>query len=200
MNKKLDNMKIWDQVCTTDPDITRRVTQRGGFTAIDAQSQLKKATEVFGPYGKDWGIDGLCYSSVKDPEGTIVEMSLVARFYYPDGEFPMATDMRYRPGDDCHKKLLTDLRSKCLSTLGFNSDVFEGRFDDNKYVATLKDKASDEETLDRASAAIDKADSKERLEVLKSHYVKRGLPSDIVAQLDQCYDLRLAHLEEVTSD
>jgi hypothetical protein len=205
MNKQkrdtLSNMKLWDQVCTTDPDTTRRVTQRGGFTAIDAQAQLKQATEIFGPYGKDWGIDGLKYSSFKDPEGNIIEMSLMARFYYPGGEFPMATDMRYRPGDDCHKKLLTDLRSKCLSTLGFNSDVFEGKFDDNKYVESLKGQKQDDETYARAATAIRGCEDMARLDVLREHYRKRGLSDGIVEALDGIYDVqkKLIAKEEVNA-
>ena len=201
MSTKPANMKLWNEVCTTDPDITRRVTQRGGFTAIDAQAQLKQATEIFGPYGKDWGIDNLKYSSVKDPEGNIIEVSLMARFYYTDGEFPMATDMRYRPGDDCHKKLLTDLRSKCLSTLGFNSDVFEGKFDDNKYVTNLKDKKEVNETYERALDALNEADSKERLDFLREHYTKRNLSPVLIESLDVVYADRLGDFAEgVTSE
>ena len=201
MSTKPANMKLWNEVCTTDPDITRRVTQRGGFTAIDAQAQLKQATEIFGPYGKDWGIDNLKYSSVKDPEGNIIEVSLMARFYYTDGEFPMATDMRYRPGDDCHKKLLTDLRSKCLSTLGFNSDVFEGKFDDNKYVESLKGQKQDDETYARAATAIRGCEDMARLDVLREHYRQRGLSDGIVEALDGIYDAqkKLIAKEEVNA-
>ena len=89
-----NNMKIWDKVCVTDPEITKRVTQRGGFTAIDAQAQLKRATEVFGPYGTDWGLADLDYYMIYDGEGNMVEVTLTARFFYPGGEFPMSNDMR----------------------------------------------------------------------------------------------------------
>ena len=42
--------------------------------------------------------------------------------------------------DDCIKKVATDALTKGLSKLGFNADVFMGRFDDNKYVSTLETK------------------------------------------------------------
>jgi hypothetical protein len=199
--KTKNNMGLWDHVCTTDPDTTRRVTQRGGFTAIDAQAQLKKATEVFGSYGGQWGIDTLTYDHTYDVDGNIVEICLAARFYYPGGEFPMATSMKYRPGDDCHKKLLTDLRSKCLSTLGFNSDVFEGKFDDNKYVENLKGKKQHEDTHARAATAIRGCEDMERLVVLREHYLKRGLPDDIVEALDGIYEAQkeLIDKEEVNA-
>jgi hypothetical protein len=194
MKKEQDNMKLWDQVCTTDPDTTRRVTQRGGFTAIDAQAQLKRATEVFGPYGTEWGLYQLVYHTLRDGEGSIMEMNLTALFKYPGGEFPMSSSMRYRPGDDCHKKLLTDLRSKCLSTLGFNSDVFEGRFDDNKYVENLKGQKQQEDTYNRAKAAIHECDDAERLKNLREHYCKRGLSIELVEKLDELYEKQKTHL------
>ena len=163
-----DTLGLWNSVCTTDPAITKRVNQRGGFTAIDAQSQLKEATRVFGPYGIDWGLRELKFDYIHDGEGGIVEVALTATFFYPHGFFEMSNDMRYRAGDECRKKLITDLRSKCLSTLGFNSDVFEGKFDDNRYVQEVSKKATKKSELidkfERASAAIHEATDAERLE------------------------------------
>ena len=129
-----DNMKLWESVEKTDPKMTKRVNQRGGFTAICAQYQLRRATEVFGPFGAGWGLRELRFAHVRNAAGEIVEQTLEATFFYPGGEFPIATDIAYRPGDDGLKKLRTDAITKSLSTLGFNSDVFEGKFDDNKYV------------------------------------------------------------------
>ena len=42
--------------------------------------------------------------------------------------------MGSRVDDDFAKKVATDALTKGLSKLGFNADVFMGRFDDNKYV------------------------------------------------------------------
>lgn len=126
------NMELWNQVCVTDPSITKHVGQRGGFTAIDAQSQIKRATELWGPYGGKWVVDACTYEFLGE------DVMLQAIFHYPGGEFDIATDMKFKAGNDTCKKLLTDLTTKALSKLGFNSDVFEGKFDDNKYVAGLK--------------------------------------------------------------
>ena len=49
------NTRIWDQVSKTDPAHTKKVNQRGGFTAISAHYQIMRATEVFGPVGIGWG-------------------------------------------------------------------------------------------------------------------------------------------------
>jgi len=139
-----DNMTLWDSVCETDPAITKKVTQRGGFTAICAQAQLKRATELWGPYGMHWHVDDLTWGTVKSPDGTVLELTLEAIFRFPYGAFHISSDIVYKPGNDSRKKLLTDLRSKALSLLGFNSDVFEGKFDDNKYVSEARAKAAKE--------------------------------------------------------
>lgn len=134
-NKMTDNMKLWNSVCETDEQFTKKVNQRGGFTAIGAQYQIRMATEQWGPYGGSWGVKNLNYRFIEPfVENEKPGIMLTGAFYYPGGDFEMAVDMPYKSTDDCTKKLLTDLTTKALSKLGFNADVFMGRFDDNKYV------------------------------------------------------------------
>jgi len=145
-SKKNDNLKLWDSVSETNPAITKHVETRGGFTAIDAYSQIKEATKLWGSFGHKWGLRDLCYTFTYDGDKPI-GIALVATFFYPinsiEVKFPTSSDMTYKPGNDCYKKLSTDVLTKALSRLGFNSDVFEGKFDDNKYVAEMKAKYSD---------------------------------------------------------
>lgn len=137
--KQSENLTIWNQVCTTDPDATKRVNQRGGFTAIDAYSQIMKATEVFGPVGKGWGWKIL---SLSDHGNTLV---MRVWFWYGTEEtgFEVVGQKSIKSGqkedEDCAKKALTDAITKALSYLGFNADVFLGKFDDSKYVEGLKE-------------------------------------------------------------
>ena len=51
------NMAIWEAVSVTDPSHTKKVNQRGGFTAISAHYQVMRATEQFGPVGIGWGYE-----------------------------------------------------------------------------------------------------------------------------------------------
>lgn len=132
-----DKMKLWDSVCESDPATTKRVNQRGGFTAVCAQSQLKRATGFWGPYGGEWGVKDCAWGLIHEKDGAVVEITLHATFYYPNGSFELGTDIAYRAGGDSRKKLLTDLTTKALSKLGFNADIFEGKFDDNKYVVEM---------------------------------------------------------------
>lgn len=135
-----ENMTLWNAVCETDPATTKHVSQRGGFTAIDAQAQIKRATELWGPYGQGWVITDLAWGEIRDAAGEVKEITLDARFVAGEIAFPISSDHAWRPGDDSRKKLLTDVTTKALSKLGFNSDVFEGKFDDNKYVQEQKKK------------------------------------------------------------
>jgi hypothetical protein len=129
-----ENMKLWNAVCTTAPSDTKKVNSRGGFTSICAQSQIRAATEQWGPYGTDWGMGELQFDEIRNAAGELVEVTLLAMFVYPGGSFQIAADASYRAGNDTRKKLLTDATTKALSKLGFNADVFLGMYDDNKYV------------------------------------------------------------------
>ena len=191
-----DNMKLWDAVSVTDPDTTRKVNQRGGFTAICAQAQLKAATKLWGPYGDAWGLAELQWEYIKTGD-TIFEVALTAEFYYPGGSFPMSNDMAYKVGNEIRKKLITDMRSKCLSTLGFNSDVFEGRFDDNRYVAQVRNTINVKGVVERATDAIAEATTKDKLDSIKSYYATLDLPKPQLTKLNKLWDGRLAELAEV---
>ena len=148
---KKDNMKLWESVETTDPKFTKKVNQRGGFTAIGAQYQLRTATETFGPFGLGWGVQDERIEKWEDVGLAIYK----ADFWYmrnddlwienPKTEniaiFPIHSSIKYhsngRVDDDFMKKVATDALTKGLSKLGFNADVFMGKFDDNKYVNKL---------------------------------------------------------------
>ena len=128
------NLELWEAVSTTDPKYTRHVDQKGGFTAINAQYQLWLATQQWGPYGELWGVRDIKWGMICDAAGNPLEATLEAGFFCPPAAFSLSTDIRYKPGNDTRKNVLTDLTTKALSKLGFNADVFLGAFDDNKYV------------------------------------------------------------------
>ena len=157
----LDNMHLWDQVSKTLVEHTKEVTFGRRFTAIDAHSQIMEATRLFGPIGQGWGYDTVfgfhqtargedfvwcdlkLWYYVKGDEwegnaGPTIQKSFgpirglaVVQGYKADGK-PKTSD------HDAAKKAMTDALTKSLSHLGFNADVFLGKFDDNKYVDGLK--------------------------------------------------------------
>ncbi len=144
----MKNLDLWNKVCETDPGNTKEVTFGRKFTAIDAYSQIKMATEQFGQYGVGWGIRNIRHTFV--PNSTMV--LAVGKFFIPDGESIVSSSIFYisekgKPDDDFAKKLETDMITKALSRLGFNADVFLGMFDDNRYVQKMKEKILEKEPI-----------------------------------------------------
>mgnify|MGYP003110066854 CR=1 FL=1 len=144
--KKNNNMVLWESVCETDPKYTKKVNQRGGFTAIGAQSQVMKATEMFGAFGYGWGVRE---ERIERWENCGLVVYQATLWFLQDGKaeegiIPLHSSIKYssngRIDDDFFKKVATDALTKGLSKLGFNADVFMGMFDDNKYVNQISDK------------------------------------------------------------
>lgn len=150
-----DNLRIWSQVEKTNPDHTKKVNQRGGFTAISAAYQIQRATEIFGPIGIGWGY------STGAPIITETLMTVPVSLWHGDRENvfgPMLgceewKDKNGRVDSDAPKKAVTDGLTKLLSQLGFNADVFLGKFDDSKYVDRITQEFR--QTSPESSAAAD---------------------------------------------
>ena len=144
MAKMKNNLELWDTVETTDPQYTKKVNQRGGFTAIAAQSQVKRATEVFGIMGHGWGVENEKFTTVEGTTMVLYTANLWYKFNTRAGSIPIHSSIKYgangRYDDDFSKKVATDALTKGLSKLGFNADVFMGLFDDNKYVTDVTNK------------------------------------------------------------
>ena len=106
----------------------------------------------------------------------------------------MSNDMAYKVGNEIRKKLITDMRSKCLSTLGFNSDVFEGRFDDNRYVEQARATVNNKAVVERATNAISEATTKDKLDTIKGYYTTLPLDPPVLAKLNKLWDTRIAEV------
>lgn len=138
MTEPNQNMAIWDAVSKTDPDFTKKVTQRGGFTSVNANYQIKMATEQFGPLGVGWGY------SAGEPIFNGSFIMIPVTLWHGDRSntfgptFGCCEMLGNRPDSDAPKKAGTDALTKLLSQLGFNADIFLGQYDDNKYVEELR--------------------------------------------------------------
>jgi len=135
-----ENMELWNSVCETDPAHTKKVNQRGGFTAIDAMYQIQEATRQFGAVGVGWGWS---YELIFPPNDTVI--ANVSLWHGKQDQVVRQAGQKKLNAsngadEDAAKKAITDGLTKCLSYLGFNADVFLGKFDDNKYVDSMKDK------------------------------------------------------------
>lgn len=137
-----NNLDLWSAVEKTDPKHTKKVTFGRGFTAIDPYYQIKCATEQFGAAGEGWGWEVVRVEEFRE----IASLGLLIRLWHGNrenyieqwGQGSFYTDNNKTKADhDVLKKATTDGITKCLSYLGFNADVFTGKFDDNKYVQQM---------------------------------------------------------------
>jgi len=139
------NLKLWKAVCKTDPAFISKVSFGArSFNAIDPMYQIMKATAILGPVGNDVKNDGWTYTVEYDYPTLGNIMMVVAKVtittYF--GSFgPIAgsrtfvnLDNKKKANDDAPKMALTDALTKGLSHLGFDADVFLGKYDDNKYM------------------------------------------------------------------
>ncbi len=143
----MENREIWDKVSKTDPNHTKVVDFGRKFNTIDAYSQIEKATEMFGPVGVGWGWTA---------KETITDRYILIKcdFWFKcDGnisrfdtyECAELLSAKGRFDSDAPKKALTGAITKALSYLGFNADVFLGKFDDLKYIQERKAEVKREE-------------------------------------------------------
>lgn len=147
-----DNLKLWQSVEKTDPKYTKAFTKGGGFsgTAINATYLIRKATELWGPIGGNWGPEVVDEKYVPGAEGTIIHVLRINLRYPPNGSVPSFGQTTFvgtnKNGlftdEEAPKKSLTDATTKALSMLGFSADVFLGLYDDNKYVSDRKQEFS----------------------------------------------------------
>ena len=138
-----ENLELWRKVEKTNPKYTKQANVGGNkITSIAPQYQIMNVTEQFGSYGKTWGFKNI------DLDYTLVaEYNLIvfkAIFFYPDGEFPTINSIKMfmdnaktKIDDNFAKKLETDTLTKAISKLGFNADIFMGKFDDTRYLAEI---------------------------------------------------------------
>lgn len=139
-----NNLELWRKVEKTNPNYTKQANVKGNrITSIAPQFQIMNVTEQFGIYGKKWGFKDieLDYSLVS-AVGLVV---FKAVFFFPDGEFPIINSIslymdnaRTKVDDNFAKKVETDALTKAVSKLGFNADIFLGKFDDQRYLEEVK--------------------------------------------------------------
>lgn len=160
----MDKLKLWSEVEKTDLQFTKQVNQRGGYTAISPQYQLRCATEQFGPYGYGFGLSQSDFDmSIFEATGIVIHKAMF--FYLFDGkrcEFPISnaieaarTTAKGRYVDtDFAKKVETNTVSKALSKLGFNADVFMGMMEDQSYLAELQNEMALQKADDKDAEII----------------------------------------------
>ena len=138
-----ENLELWHKVEKTNPKYTKQANVGGNkITSIAPQYQIMNVTEQFGSYGKTWGFKNIELDYTLVPEFNLIVFKAI--FFYPDGEFPTINSIKMfmdnaklKIDDNFAKKLETDTLTKAISKLGFNADIFMGKFDDTRYLAEI---------------------------------------------------------------
>ena len=189
------NMQVWSQVETTDAKYTKKAKVSGQeITSLNGTAMLMKATSIFGPAGIGFGWKVLeerfdqgieIFSGEGDKRYSLGHTSnhtvRILFWYMLDGqrgeiESYGCTNYIYKSsyGMSCDgeapKKSTTDAIKKALSALGFSADVFLGMFDDQDYVAQIKDEQ-------RIADAEDKIAEEERQKAERLEYIKSVIES-----------------------
>lgn len=139
-----DNLKLWNSVEKTNPKYTKNAKLSGrDITAISPQYQIMQVTEKFGVYGRTWGFKNIALSYDLVEKCNLVVFK--ATFFFPSGEFEIINSCKLYMDRNCTmiddnfaKKIETDALTKAISKLGFNADIFMGKFDDVRYVEEMK--------------------------------------------------------------
>jgi hypothetical protein len=200
---KQNPMRHWDALKTTDPRHTKKVEFGRKFTSIDAQWQIMRMTEQFGPVGQGWGYEVHHAVQPLDDKHVLSIADVVvwwkeeagngARYRYgPVRGMSFLMDIN-RSGqvvydDDAGKKATTDALTKGLSHLGVSADVFLGLFDDNKYVESIKRKFAAEDTA-RTNLPSAVQDVLERIAV--------AVTSGVVQQLEATWNQQKAVIDQM---
>jgi hypothetical protein len=178
----MSNLDFWNKYGKTDPAFVK--PSQKGLSSIDGYYIFQQATKAFGMCGIGWGYEILeekyqVGAPVLSPDkkaelGNEIDHMLLVKLWFMQGdkkgELSHYGITRYVYGskyglitdEEAPKKSLTDAIKKCLSMLGFCSDVYMGKFEDSAYVDAARGDAAlenainkDEEKAKQAKAAVD---------------------------------------------
>lgn len=165
------------------------------YTSIDAYVQIRKATELFGPMGYGWGVRNIKNIATipitkQTRRGPVSgdELLFSGEFWYLHAGkvavIEVMEDIFLDASGDSLKKVVTGMITKALSYLGFNYDVFRGRFND---VKTFDSPASEEEKA--VLSNLLKKVKPEAAAKIASYHAKRGyLRPEVLADIKKIQD------------
>jgi hypothetical protein len=160
MKTEINNLELWNRVEKTNPKYTKNANVRGNkITSISPQFQIMNVTQEFGIYGQTWGFKSLDFDYSLASEFNLVVLN--ATFFFPNGEFQIKNSIalytdnaKTKVDSDFAKKIETDTLTKAISKLGFNADIFMGKFDDLRYLEEINEEFNPEIKAKKEAEAI----------------------------------------------
>ena len=160
------NLDLWEAHADIDPQYTKAITGKAyKGTSPNPQYVIRCLTEMFGPVGQGFGWEVLAENFT--PLGDEILHWCRIRFWHTDRKHyyeaygQTKALMKTRNGmmsdEDAPKKSLTDAIIKAASQLGIAANIFLGRWDDQKYVAELKEEYRQDEQSNKPAPKNDEA-------------------------------------------
>lgn len=156
----MTNTTLWDSVCVTDPLAVKPITGKPyKGNSPKPYWLIRRATEVFGPCGKGWGVEVKSESFYRMSDTDVMHTAVVRFWYILDNERCEIEQMGQTKAcyakssgglmvdEDAGKKTVTDGMTKCMSMIGFAGDIFSGRWDDSSYVEWAAEQYTERKTL-----------------------------------------------------
>lgn len=133
----MENMELWKKVETTPKEIIKEIDGDDGIKlkTVPSINRVKKATEIFGIYGKNWGLKNVIHTEQRINNSFILGV-VDAVFYVSEGDYktefaisnstPIISvqNKEFKINPSYRKSLETDTINKALSRLGFNADIY----------------------------------------------------------------------------
>jgi hypothetical protein len=158
----MSNMDLWKRVSKTDPSAVKPITgKQYKGNSPKPYWIVQRLTEEFGPCGIGWGFTILNERMEHLTQTEILHVAVVRLWYEIDGkrgelEQIGQTKAVYEKSagglmvdEDAPKKSVTDALVKCASYIGFAGDIFSGRWDDSKYVESVRKEYDEKHSLER---------------------------------------------------
>ena len=130
-------MELWSRVEKTPKELIGQIVLDDGsvLNTVASINRIKKATEMFGVYGKKWGLKDIKHSEQRINNGLI--LGLVDAVFFVDAdccdtEFQITNSIsiiavvegKLSVNATYRKAIETDTINKALSRLGFNADIY----------------------------------------------------------------------------
>lgn len=208
---KNENMALWEQVCVTDPAAVKKITGKPyQGNSPKPYWLIKRATEVFGPCGKGWGVEVKSEGFHRMTQTDVMHSAVVVVWYMQDGQRCQIEQMGQTKAayekngggmmldEDAGKKSVTDGMVKCLSMIGFAGDIFSGRWDDSGYVEWAGEQFREPEqagamTPDGIALHISRFEAATTLSALKQAGDKACAVADAMGDADAKLKLQTAY-------
>lgn len=195
--KTPDNLELWNQLADTPQEWLGPYKANPNLTCVkNAYFTIRKATELWGPVGKDWGwhIDSL--------QVEVGHVWIAGHLFYPGPggeqlEVPFANS--WPIGDDAAKACLTDAVTKSLSYIGMHADLFLGQRT-HKVEPEKKERPKQKRQSPKAKKAIAQAfsneldDAAESLIPARVSAIKQSYKDGLIVESDMCHLLLKALL------